>query len=170
MRRTMVRVFGRRQRERSPVGQRLDEARGVIERHAPLSPALHVLDEVERSLESAVADCVRLERTIEQLNPTAATQELKVVLRQRAVVTLPDTPRVEALRRRHDTVHGLMNRLYDLRCRMEQTLVDVDTLVAQSVTASVAPVADDPMLRVQIHQLTTDATALAAAHDELSSL
>lgn len=161
-------MFGKRERERSPVGRRLDEARATIRRHAPASPALDVIDGVEASLEGAVGDCVRLEATIEQLNPTAATHQLKVALRQRPDVTAPDTAEIAALRRRHDTVHELMNRLHRLRTGMDRTLVDVDTLVAQVVTASIATDPDDPAIDQQIRQLTDDARALTAARDEVA--
>lgn len=161
-------VFGKRDKERSHVGRRLDEARATIRRHEPASPALVVLDEIERSLEGAVLDCLRLEATIEQLNPSAATRDLKVVLRQRADVTMPDTTEVTALRRRHDTVHDLMNRLHRLRTRMDRTLVDVDTLVAQCVTASIGTHAHDSVLDEQIRQLTHDAAVLTSARDEVA--
>jgi len=142
----------------------------VIRRHSSDPAALAVIDEVEVQLQTVVGDCVQLELTIEQLNPTDATRTLKVALRQRASATEPDTPEIESLRRRHDTVHGLMNRLYALRSNMDRILVEVDTLVAQSVTASIAPAGHDPILDVQIRQLTSDAAALAAAHDELAHL
>lgn len=161
-------MFGRREKERSPVGRRLDEARATIARHAPTSPALDVIDGVEVSLEGAVADCVRLEATIEQLNPSAATHQLKVTLRQRPDVTAPDTAEITALRRRHDTVHDLMNRLHRLRTRMDRTLIDVDTLVAQVVTASITTDPHDPAIEQQIWQLTQDAEALTAARDEVA--
>ena len=142
----------------------------MIRRHSADAAALAVIDEVETRLETVVGDCVQLEVTIEQLNPTEVTRALKTALRQRASATDPDTPEIESLRRRHDTVHGLMNRLHALRTDMDRILVEVDTLVAQSVTASIAPTGHDPILDVQIRQLTSDAAALAAAHDELAHL
>jgi hypothetical protein len=163
-------VIGRRRQQKSAVQVRLDEARASIRRHNSTSPVLDVLDDVERSLESAVQDCVRLEQTIEQLNPTKATQDLKLALRMRPNANSSDSEQISALRRRHDTVHALMNRLSGLRGRMDRTLIDVDTMVAQSVTAVVASDSYDRMLERQLGQLTDDAAGLTKAHQELDLL
>lgn len=163
-------VFGWWRSERSPVGKHLDGARDTIRAHAPESSAIDVIDEVEVSLDLVVADCDRLERALEELDPHRATSDLKAALRTRPSATVPDTPEIVALRRRHHTVSGLNNRLDDLRGRIERTMIDVDTLVAQTVAAALAPTGTETMLAARLQQLTDDARALAAAHDEVAGL
>jgi hypothetical protein len=53
---------------------------------------------------------------------------------------------------------------------MDRTLIDVDTMVAQSVTAVVASDTYDRMLERQLRQLTDDAAGLTKAHQELDRL
>lgn len=160
-------VFRRRAAE--PLFPRIEDARKVISRHAGSSAALVVLDDIERSLTTAVDDRERLEQVLTDLDPERATAELKAALRSRSSPEDADTPEITSLRRRHDTINALQNRLDELSRRIERTFVDVETLAAQTAVASLAS-SDDGGVAEQLRQLTDDAAALEAAHRELADL
>lgn len=158
-----------RKRHQDAESQRIAAARSSIERHAPDSGALAVLDQIETDMAAARQDHTRLQATLADLDPDNATRALKDALRARPSPLTPDTPHVMSLRQRHHTVHALRNRLDELSADMERTLIDVDTLAAQSAAASVG-VGADAALQEQLRLLTADAANLEAAHREIESL
>ena len=72
------------------------------------------------------------------------------------------------MRRRHEAIHTLLGRRDDLDRHVEATIADVESLVAETVTASVT--SDRTELDRLVGQLTADAAALTAAHEEVARI
>jgi hypothetical protein len=137
----------------------------MIDRNRPTAEVSHRLGAIERSLVEADADRDGLVTVLAQLDPERASADLKRALRT------PGTSEdlVASLRRRHETVNDLLNRLGDLDQRVETTLVDLETLAARSAeVALLARGRDDT--EEHLARLDLDLAALAEAHRELADL
>ncbi len=126
--------------------------------------------DVRRSVADALADRDRLHEVLRGLDPERAASELKAALRARARPDEPDSGHISALRRRYETAAALQNRLDELTDSIERTLVDVDTLVAESAVAAIGSLGDGGSIDDQVSRLRDDVSALAAAHQELADL
>lgn len=153
-----------------PWKARVERARDLIRRHArdPVTEAR--LDSIESALEQASADRARLAAAVVELEPDRVARELKEALRTRPDPTGPDSPAIATLRRRYESVHALENRLESLDARIDTTLVDLEAYAAAVVETSFRAGGGAEILAAQLEALNADAAALAAAHDELSSL
>lgn len=159
------------QPEPTPEDARIEAARATVLRVAPESSALALIDDIQQAVATARADRARLREVLDGLDPDRATADLKQALRERPSPLDPDTPHILALRRRHETVAEVRNRLDDLARRIERALVDVETLAAQTAAASIrVDGIDDDELDGRLRRLSDDAASLAAAHQELSDL
>lgn len=143
---------------------RVDEARALIRSQGTPPWVDDRLDEVERSLAEAEEDRQRLAAAIERLEPERATSELKEALRSGRI----EESRVAALRRRHDTVHELLNRRDALESRIDAAVVDLELLAARVLTMSTGDAEDE--VGTHLERLRDDIRALEQAHDELGSL
>lgn len=129
-----------------------------------------VLTDVRRSVAEALTDRARLQQVLIGLDPERATAELKAALRARARPDEPDNEHITALRQRHDTIAAVQNRLDELSAGIERTLVDVDTLVAQSAAAAIGSLGTAGSIDDHVGRLRDDVSALAEAHRQLSDL
>ncbi len=148
---------------------RIDTARAMLRDLHGASFDDH-LTAIDRALRTADLDRAELARAIRRLDPDRAAAELKAALRSRRDATGPDDPLVLTLRRRHESIHALQNRLDDLDRHIEATLVDLDVLVARSVEQSLVRSSAPIRLDDELERLRLDAEALAAAHAELADL
>lgn len=151
-----------------PWQARLDRARNLIARHTDDPTMVMRIDEVEQSLLDSLDDQARLVAAIEALQPDAAAAELKRALRERHDPTAPDTPLIRTLRERHESINDLQNRLESLEAQQESTLVDLDTLAAHLVEASMTDIARP--FESEVDRLRADAEILRAAHAEIEHL
>lgn len=149
--------------------QRIDEARAVIRQHRD-DPALHLrLDQIEAAVAQAIDDQRQLSASIVALKPDQVSGELKAALRARRDPTAPDTELIAALRRRHDTVNQLTNRLESIDVSIAGAIADVEALAARSVELSFAGSAA-MSLNAELARLSDDTTALILAHDEIAQI
>ncbi|MFV0526237.1 MAG: hypothetical protein ACK5RL_17255 [Acidimicrobiales bacterium] len=116
---------------------RFAAARDAILGHAPSHLTGATLADIERSLSEALSQRDRVAAAVRQLDPTGVAADLKAALRGRPDQTAPDTPKIEALRRRYEAVAGLQNQLDGLGDRIEVLLADVETAAVVAVTATV---------------------------------
>ncbi|MFV0259868.1 MAG: hypothetical protein ACK5PP_15630 [Acidimicrobiales bacterium] len=114
---------------------RFVSARASILEHAPSALTRATLVDIERSLREALSQRDRVALAVRQLDPAGVADELKAALRARSDQTAPDTPRIEALRRRYEAVAGLQNQLDEIDDRIEVLLADVETAAVAAVTA-----------------------------------
>ncbi len=152
----------------SPDRERLRAARTLIERHTDDHAISAALERVDAALVESADDRDRIEQALEDLGGLRVTAELKTALRARLDVTAPDTAHILSLRRRHEAIHTLLGRRDDLDRHVEATIADVESLVAETVTASVT--SDRTELDRLVQQLTADAAALTAAHEEVARI
>lgn len=152
----------------APWRARFDKASEMVRAHSTDASIQLRLDDVERSLTIATADEERLRTAIEALRPEEAAAELKEALRSRRDPTAPDTPLIRTLRERYESISDLQNRLESLRAQQESTLVDLDTLAAHLVEASLQDVARP--FESEVDRLRADAEILRAAHAEIEHL
>ncbi len=124
----------------------------------------HQLVAVERSLVEAEQDRANLGQAVAGLEPERVTAELKTALRSPGV----DQGLVDSLRRRHETVNDLLNRLDALDQRVERTVADLETLAARVSVGAVGRGSE--RARQELEQLELDVEALAAAHREIEHL
>lgn len=143
-------------------------ARSLIERHTNDHAISSALERVDAALIESAADRERIDQALEDLGGLRVTSELKTALRARLDVTAPDTAHIVSLRRRHEAIHTLLGRRDDLDRHVEATIADVESLVAETVTASVT--SDRTELDRLVGQLTADAAALTAAHEEVARI
>ena len=136
----------------------------MILRQRPGNMIEHQLAAVERSLVEADADRANLEQAVAGLDPERVTGELKAALRAPAV----DQSLIDSLRRRHETVNDLLNRLDDLDRRVAVTVADLETLAARVSVGAVGQGGD--RAQEELAQLELDVEALAAAHREIEDL
>lgn len=157
-----------KRRPEPPWQDRFDRAKHLIREHSTDS-AIHLrIDQVEQSLIDSLDDQARLRTAIDTLDPAAATAELKQALRERNHPTAPDTPLIMTLRERHESINDLQNRLESLEAQQESTLVDLDTLAAHLVEASMSDIARP--FKAEVDRLQADAELLRAAHAEIAHL
>lgn len=129
-----------------------------------------VLADVRRSVAEALTDRFRLEQVLVGLDPERAATELKAALRARPRPDAPDNEHIAALRRRHETIAAVRNRLDELTTDIERTLVDVDTLVAQSAATAIGNLGVTGSIDDHVDRLRDDVSALTEAHRQLSDL
>ena len=129
-----------------------------------------VLADVRRSVAEALTDRLRLQQVLAGLDPERAAAELKAALRARARPDEPDNEHVAALRRRHETIAAVRNRLDELTTGIERTLVDVDTLVAQSAAAAIGSLGTAGSVDDHVDRLREHVSTLAEAHRQMSDL
>lgn len=132
------------------------------------------LADVEAALSAADVDVARLSRSIDHLDPASTTAQLKDALRtsNQRLPTAQDVDgprRLEALRRRFDTVNELMNRRSEIERRVADSLADLELLAVEAVrpaTEDAAPLdgVDDALGRLEV-----DLTALQQARAEVRS-
>lgn len=128
------------------------------------------LDTVETALESAVADRARVAEALTKLDPERAARELKDALRRAQTSPGgPDDDHIATMRRRHETIHALRDRLEQIDRQIEKTLVDVEALAARSVGLAASPTTDSA-LGGDLDRLHADIAAIEAAHDEIRRL
>lgn len=149
---------------RAPWQDRVDRARAVILGNRPGPVIENQLATVERSLVEAEGDRRHLRRTVADLQPERVSADLKAALRSPDV---SDTL-VTSLRRRHETVNDLLNRLDRLDQQVEATVADLETLAAR--TSEIALRSGTATAAREIEQLGLDVEALAAAHREIEHL
>ena len=144
----------------------MQAARALIRRHRTDAVTEARLDRVEAALAIADQDRAKLDAAVRQLDPARVSAELKAALRN------GDTPErlVTTLRRRHEMVHSLSNRLEEINQQIDLTLADLETLAARITHTSFAPAGSDETLDAELDQLHLDVTALAAAHREIADL
>ncbi len=161
-------VFRRRESDApGPRDPRLAAARSTIADHGADPTALALIDEIDSAIETARTDRRKLESSLAALDPGRAAAELKVALRHRPSPTAPDTPEITALRRRHETISRLANRVDDIDEQIARTLIDAETLAAQTIVTAIDRTEDAEFQR-QLGALQRDAAALAAAHRDLA--
>ena len=151
-----------------PWQQRFERAKSLVLEHSSDPSIGRRIDEVERSLIDSLEDQARLRSAIDALAPTEAAAELKRALRQRHDPTAADTPLIRTLRERHESINDLQNRLESLETQQESTLVDLDTLAAHLVEASMTDIARP--FEAEVDRLRADAELLRAAHAEIEHL
>ena len=154
---------------------RVAAARATVLRHAETTLRPERLDELERALHGAEADRAALLAAIEELGGDRVTEELKRALRDASRRLGGDAaadPHVASLRRRHETVNDLRNRVEDLARRIDATVADLELLAARSVELSVGRrLRDgDGDVGAELARLHDDLTALELAHEELRHL
>ncbi|MEM9200315.1 MAG: hypothetical protein AAGC53_01585 [Actinomycetota bacterium] len=161
-----------RRREATPPGPhdpRLADARSTIVEHGADPAALDLIDEIDQAIATARADQRRIESSLAALNPDRALSELKAALWARPAPTMPDTPHIVALRKRHMTISRLSNRVEDIEIQISQTLIDAETLAAQTIVTAIDRT-EDAEFRRQLGDLRRDAAALADAHRDVADL
>jgi hypothetical protein len=147
---------------------RFDRACEGIAHLRPNPETQQRLAAVEYSLVEAEGDRVRLVQAVERLDPERVAADLKRALRSGANDDL-----VLALRRQHETVNGLLNRIEELDQRVTTTLVDVETLAARLTELTLSGLGSGraaETARAELEQLDLDVTTLAEAHRELADL
>lgn len=163
-------VFRRRDSDApGPRDPRLAAARATIVEHGADPSALELIDEIDAAIDTARTDQRKLESSLAALDPARATAELKTALRRRTAPTEPDTPEIAALRRRHETISRLANRVDEIDEQITRTLIDAETLAAQTIVTAIDRT-EDAEFRRQLGALQRDAAALAAAHRDLADL
>ncbi len=153
-----------------PWVERTSSARETLDRHAPSQGSGSIVDDVDRALGYAVEDDLRLQRALTDLEPEQSRAELKAALRARPDPVAADTPSIVALRQRHEAIADLENRLDELRHQVDRLLIDLDTMVAQSVVTSVSAASSRDQLESQLQRVIDEAAALEAAHEEIAHL
>lgn len=141
-----------------------------MNRHAPDHGAGSIVDDVDRALGYAVVDDLRLQAALFDLEPEQSRAELKAALRSRADPMAADSPAILALRQRHEAIADLENRLDELRRDVDRLLIDLDTMVAQTVVTSVSAASTRDQLEEQLQRVIDEAAALEAAHEEIAHL
>ena len=163
-------VFRRREAESpGPRDPRLAKARATIADHGADPAALDLIDEIDQAIATAREDQRKLEGSLAALDPDRATAELKAALRARPSPMAPDTPEIVALRKRYETIARLVNRVEDIDIQISGTLIDAETLAAQTIVTAIDRT-EDAEFRRQLGALQRDAAALAAAHRDLADL
>ena len=163
-------VFRRRDEQSpGPRDPRLAKARATIADHGADPAALELIDEIDGAIDVARTDRRKLEASLAALDPARATAELKTALRRRASPTDADTPEIAALRRRHETISRLANRVDDIDEQISRTLVDAETLAAQTIVTAIDR-SEDAEFRRQLSTLQRDAALLADAHRDVADL
>lgn len=157
-----------KRRATPPWQERFDRAKKLITEHSNDPSMDRRIDEVENSLLESLDDQARLQAAIAALKPAAAAEELKDALRQRPDPTAPDSSLIRTLRERHESISDLQNRLESLEAQQESTLVDLDTLAAHLVEASMDDIARP--FKAEVERLRADAEILRAAHAEIEHL
>ena len=150
-----------------PWRQRVQAARAIIRRHKTDAVAEARLDRVEAALAIADQDRAKLDAAVRQLDPARVSAELKAALRS------GDTPErlVTTLRRRHEMVHSLSNRLEEMNQQ-----IDLRPWPTSKPWPLASPTRRSPRPAATRHstpsfdQLHLDVTALAAAHREIADL
>ena len=161
-----------RRRDAQPVGlndPRLAAARATIADHGADPAALDLIDQIDGAVTTARADRRKLEGSLASLDADRAAAELKAALRERPTPSSPDTPRITALRRRHETIARLANRVEEIDDQIRRTLVDAETLAAQTIVSTLDR-AEDAEFRRQLSTLQRDAASLAEAHRTIADL
>lgn len=148
---------------------RTDRARKLVLSYDNSELTRHRLDEIETALSQANRDKERLTGALAQLDPDRVAAELKRALRSRPDPTAPDTPVIETLRRRYESVHTLQDRLDSLETRIEMSLIDIEACAAAIINSSLGA-AGGGAIRTHLDALHADALSLAAAHDEIAAL
>lgn len=148
---------------------RIDRARNLALSYDNSELTKLRLDEIEAALSQANQDKERLTDALAQLDPDRVAAELKGALRSRPDPTAPDTPVIETLRRRYESVHTLRDRLDSLENRIEMSLIDIEACAAAIIDSSLGA-GGGAVMRSHLDALHTDALSLAAAHDEIAAL
>ncbi|MEM9564042.1 MAG: hypothetical protein AAGA93_15590 [Actinomycetota bacterium] len=143
---------------------RVDRARATILDNRPGELIESQLGTVQRSLSEAEQDRRHLHRTLSGLDQAKVSADLKAALRSPDA----DPALVASLRRRHETVNDLLNRLDQLDQQIEATVADLETLAIR--TGEFGLRAGDDAARREIDQLALDVQALEAAHREIEHL
>ena len=163
-------VFRRRESDASgPRDPRLAAVRATIADHGADPAALELIDEIDGAIDVARTDRRKLEASLAALDPARANAELKTALRRRVSPTDADTPEIVALRRRHETISRLANRIDDIDEQISRTLIDAETLAAQTIVTAIDR-SEDAEFRRQLSSLRRDAALLAAAHRDVADL
>lgn len=165
-------VFRRRDDQSQPPQlrePRLASARATIADHGADPSALRLIEEIDVAIAVAQEDRHKLQSSWQALGPERAASELKEALRRRPTPTSPDTPEIVALRRRHETISRLANRVDEIDEQIGRTLADAETLAAQTIVTAIDR-SEDAEFRRQLTALQRDAEALAAAHREVADL
>ncbi len=134
------------------------------------SGTLMVVDRVIADLHLAEADRASLRAALADLDPDRAAAELKNALRSRLDPTAEDTALIATMRRRHDTVSTMANRLEELEGHIDATLVDLDLLVARIHERTLDRSPNKQSLADELERLRIDSIALAEAHRELDRM
>ena len=141
-----------------------------MNRHAPAQAAGLIVADVDRALGYAVEDDLQLQAALLDLEPEQSRAELKAALRSRPDPMAADSPAILALRQRHEAIADLENRLDELRRDVDRLLIDLDTMVAQTVVTSVSAASTRDQLEAQLQRVIDEAAALEAAHEEIAHL
>lgn len=157
-----------KRRPTPPWQERFAKAKELVTKHSKDPSIARRIEEVETSLLDSLEDQARLRDAIAALQPAAAAADLKDALRRRHDPTAPDTPLIRTLRERHESISDLQNRLESLEMQQESTLVDLDTLAAHLVEASMDDIARP--FEAEVDRLRADAEILRAAHAEIEHL
>ena len=127
------------------------------------------LNSGDQAIATAREDQRKLEGSLAALDPDRATAELKAALRARPSPMAPDTPEIVALRKRYETIARLVNRVEDIDIQISGTLIDAETLAAQTIVTAIDRT-EDAEFRRQLGELKRDASALADAHRAVADL
>lgn len=143
--------------------------RATIADHGADPAALELIDQIDEAVATARDDRQKLQGSLVALDPERASAELKRALRARPSPTAPDTPEITALRKRYETIARLANRIEDIEIQISETLIDAETLAAQTIVTAIDRT-EDAEFRRQLGALQRDATALADAHRAVADL
>lgn len=148
----------------APWRTRFDSARATILAARPSPMIESQVGAVERSLNEAETDRQALHQAIAGIDPARVGAELKTALRSGD----GNDHLIASLRRRHETVSDLLNRLERLDQQVDATVADLETLAARTVAGGLR--SDGDGARRELDQLHDDVEALAQAHRELEAL
>lgn len=147
--------------------RRLDAARAIAATATTTWLGDDAFDEIERVVAQAHDDLARLDLAIARLDPERTTRELKDALRAHTPGMAPDhDPVLTARRNRFGALQDLQDRREQMASEVEATLIDVETLAARAVQASLGATRLDD-LRLETDHLRLRVAALSAAHDEI---
>jgi hypothetical protein len=130
---------------------------------------LSTFAELESVVRSVIADRDRLNAQLATMDPERTANELKAALRSRMDPTAPDTPAVQALRRRYEAVNRAFSRRDELDDLITALLIEAETTAAEAAAGYLAG-DSAALVRTAVGRLRGDLDALVAARAEIDDL
>ncbi|MBP8180347.1 MAG: hypothetical protein KAZ88_05095 [Acidimicrobiia bacterium] len=153
----------------SPEEGRIKQARQVVETSCTDASMLSTFAELESVVRSVIADRDRLNAQLATMDPERTANELKAALRSRMDPTAPDTPAVQALRRRYEAVNRAFSRRDELNDLITALLIEAETTAAEAAAGYLAG-DSAALVRTAVGRLRGDLDALVAARAEIDDL